>query len=123
MSLTVSYEIYSYKNRNWMLDSVHEDKQSSIHQANLLFDSLQHTHIKVIEERYDEATDNATSKEVFIKKTKPPKPDEEKKKVKPGTKKKKAARSDSMIIKAILSVVAGTLGLIFLMAFLITTYA
>ena len=123
MSLSISYEIYSYRNGDWMLDSVHEDKQLSIHQANLLFDSLQHTHIKVIEERYDEATDDATSKEVFIKKPKPPKPDEETMKVKPVTKKKKAARSlDSMIAKVILGVVGGALGLIFLMAFLIITY-
>ena len=118
MSLAVSYEIYSYKKGGWMLDSVHEDKQLSIHQANLLFDSFHHTDIKVIEERYDEATNYATSKEVFIKKTKPPRPDEEKKKVNPGTKKKKVARSlDNILIGS-----GGALGLIFLMAFLILTF-
>jgi hypothetical protein len=68
MAPIVTFEIYSYRNGNWTLDSVHDDKQLAIHQARLLLDGRHHNAIKDMEESYDEATDKSMSKVVFSKK-------------------------------------------------------
>jgi hypothetical protein len=65
MARSVSYEIYSFKNGNWMLDSVHDDKNMAIHQGRMLIASPHHMAIRVVEESYDDATDNTMSKIVY----------------------------------------------------------
>ncbi|MCH7486415.1 MAG: hypothetical protein IIC04_05445 [Proteobacteria bacterium] len=132
MAPIVTYEIYSFRNGNWMVDSVHDDKQLAIHQARLLLDSRHHMAIRVVEESYDEATDRASSKVVFSKKKsdEPPKstykkPEEKKEKAKPDTKKKKKKKASSgsnTVIKFTLSLGGIALGLISLLTFMILAF-
>ena len=68
MAPTVSYELYSYRNGNWMVDFIHDDKQLAIHQAHLLLNGRHHNAVRVMEESYDEATDCTKSKVVFSRK-------------------------------------------------------
>lgn len=65
MAKTVSYEIYSFKNGNWMLDSVHDDKGMAVHQGRMLIASPHHMAIRVVQESYDDETDNSTSKIIY----------------------------------------------------------
>ena len=65
MAKSVSFEIYSFKNGDWMLDSVHDDKNMAIHQGRMLIASPHHMAIRVIEESYDDATDNSMSKIIY----------------------------------------------------------
>ena len=138
MARNISYEIYSYRNGNWSVDSVHDDKQLAIHQARLLLESRHHNAIKVMEESYDEGTDEATSKVVFSKKKSdaPPKstykkPGDKEKKGKgaePDAKKKKKKKKPSRstgsntVIKLTLSVGGIALGLISLLTFMILAF-
>ena len=133
MALIISFEIYSYRNGNWTVDSVHDDKQLALHQARLLLDGRHHNAIKVMEETYDEETDKSTSKVVFSKKKsdEPPKstykkPEEKEKKGKAKGKKKKKKKAPSSgsntLIKFTLSLGGIALGLISLLTFMILTF-
>ena len=134
MAPIVTFEIYSFKNGNWSVDSVYDDKQLAIHQARLLLESRHHMAIKVMEESYDEATDKSMSKVVFSKKKsdEPPKstykkPEDEGKKAKSGSKKKKkkkkaASSGSNTLIKFTLSLGSIALGLISLLTFMILTF-
>lgn len=129
MARTVSYEIYSFKNGNWMLDSVHDDKNMAIHQARMLIASPHHMAIRVIEESYDEATDNTMSKIVYKEKKGG---DDEKPKVKTtrkksparkGKRKKKKKRGKSRnLMILILSICGIGLGLLALLAIMIANF-
>lgn len=138
MALIVTFEIYTFRNGNWTVDSVHDDKNLAIHQARLLLDGRHHMAIKVMEETYDEAADKSMSKVVFSKKKsddapkstyKKPEDKGKKKKGKSGAKgkkkkkKKKAASSGSnTLIKFTLSLGGIALGLISLLTFMILTF-
>jgi len=65
MAISVSFEIYSFKNGDWMLDSVHDDKNMAIHQGRMLIASPHHMAIRVIEESYDDAADRSFSKIIY----------------------------------------------------------
>jgi len=130
MARTVSYEIYSFKNGNWMLDSVHDDKNMAIHQGRMLIASPHHMAIRVIEESYDEASDNTMSKIVY--KEQKGGEDEKPKRVpsnkSKGTdkktkrkKKKKGSASKSLMI-LVLSVGGIGLGLLAMIALLIAQF-
>lgn len=84
MAKTVSYEIHSYRNGNWNIVGVQENKAEAIHEARQLLASKTQQGVKVIEEKYDDETDRNTSAVVFteIKGA-------EKKKIPAGVKKKK----------------------------------
>ena len=134
MATTVSFEILTFKNGNWMVDSVHDDKNLATHQARLLLDGRHHNAVRVMEETYDDATDKATSKVVFSKKKsdQPPKSTyekpEEEKKAKPGAKKKKkkkkkkASSGSNTFLKITCSLGGIALGLISLLFFMILSF-
>lgn len=65
MAKTVSYEIHSYRNGNWNIVGVQENKAEAIHQARQLLASKTQQGVKVIEEKYDDETDKNTSAVVF----------------------------------------------------------
>ena len=135
MATTISFEILTFKNGNWMVDSVHDDKKLAIHQARLLLDGRHHNAVRVMEESYDEATDRAMSKVVFSKKKSDEapkstykKPEEEEKKAKPDAKKKKkkkkkkASSGSNTLLKITFSLGGIMLGLISLLFFAILAY-
>lgn len=68
MAKNVYFEIYSFKGGKWMLDSVHDDKNMAIHQGRMLIASPHHMAISVIEESYDDVTDNTMSKIIYKEK-------------------------------------------------------
>ena len=132
MALKIFYEIYSFKNGNWTVDSVHDDKEVAINLARSLLESRHHMSVKVTEESYDDATDNSTSQVVFNKRKRdePPKSadkkrEEKKKKAEPDIKKKEEPVRTSgshTLIKITLSVGGIALGLISLLTFMILTF-
>ena len=89
MSKTTTFEIYSFKNGDWMIDSVHDDKQMALHQARMLLESPHHMAIRVLQEVYDDEIDKSMSSVVF----KQQKGDEKRKKTSPPAKKKKSKKS------------------------------
>jgi hypothetical protein len=126
---TVSFEIYSFKGGNWMLDSVHDDKNMAIHQGRMLISSPHHMAIRVIQETYDDATDNTTSKIIYKEQKggdeEKPKKTTTKKKgpAKKGKrkKKKKGNNSKSLLI-LVLSMGGIGLGLLALLGLLIAKF-
>ena len=129
MARTVSFEIYSFKGGNWMLDSVHDDKNMAIHQGRMLISSPHHMAIRVIQETYDDATDNTTSKIIYKEQKggdeEKPKKTTTKKKgpAKKGKrkKKKKGNNSKSLLI-LVLSMGGIGLGLLALLGLLIAKF-
>ena len=65
MAKSVSYEIHSYRNGNWNIVGVQENKAEAIHQARQLLASKTQQGVKVVEEKYDDETDKNTSAVVF----------------------------------------------------------
>ena len=131
MSVTVSFEIYSFKNGDWMLDSVHDDKNLAIHQGRMLIASPHHMAIRVIEESYDDDADRSFSKIIYKEKKgkddeKPKRSASKQKKSGGGAagKKKKKKKDDfsKNLIIMILSVGGIGLGLLALVAVLIAKF-
>lgn len=132
MAITVSYEIYSFKNGDWMLDSVHDDKNMAIHQGRMLVGGSHHMAIRVIEESYDDEADRSFSKIIY--KDQKGKGDEKPKKAVPkkkkgggvssGKKKKKKKKDDFSrnLIIMVISVGGIGLGLLALVAVLIAKF-
>ncbi len=112
-----------------MLDSVHDDKNMAIHQGRMLIASPHHMAIRVVEESYDEATDNTMSKIVY-KEQKGGDDDKLKKKpekkagpVKKGKrKKKKKGNASKSLMILVLSVGGIGLGLLALLGILIAKF-
>ncbi len=129
MARSISFEIYSFKNGNWMLDSVHDDKNMAIHQGRMLIASPHHMAIRVVQETYDEATDNTTSKIVYkeqkggddekLKK----KPEKKADPIKKGKrKKKKKGNASKSLMILVISVGGIGLGLLALLGILIAKF-
>ncbi|MBL6934408.1 MAG: hypothetical protein ISR48_03260 [Alphaproteobacteria bacterium] len=78
----MSFEVQTYRNGNWDITKVLEDKNSAIAEAQKMLEGKIHFSVKVVEEVHDEATDQYRSKVVF-RKEKKVKSKEEKKKAKP----------------------------------------
>jgi len=98
MSKTTTFEIYSFKNGDWMIDSVHDDKQMALHQARMLIESPHHMAIRVLQEIYDDETDKSMSLVVFKQQKgeeKRKKGAEKQKKAATSAKKKKNGKSGS----------------------------
>ena len=115
---TISFELLTYKNGNWIAESVHDDKNSAIYHALALLNGRHHNSVRVMEESYDEATDEAKSKVVFSKKKgdeKPKstykKPEEEKAKSDSKKKKKKKKKKASSGSNTFLGFIIGLGGM------------
>ncbi len=112
-----------------MLDSVHDDKNMAIHQGRMLIASPHHMAIRVVQETYDEATDNTTSKIVYkeqkggddekLKK----KPEKKAGPIKKGKrKKKKKGNASKSLMILVISVGGIGLGLLALLGILIAKF-
>ncbi|MHA1597782.1 MAG: hypothetical protein ACTSV1_03595 [Alphaproteobacteria bacterium] len=130
MAAEVSFEIYSFKNGNWMLDSVHDDKNMAIHQGRLLITSPHHMAIRVVEERYDPDSDQSASKIIFKDqkgadetpvKRKPVAKKAVAKKAAPKKKKKKKKKNRSLVL-LVLSLGGIGLGLLAILGVLIAKF-
>jgi len=79
---SMSFEVQTYRNGNWDITKVLEDKNSAIAEAQKMLEGKIHFSVEVVEEIHDEATDQYRSKVVF-RKEKKVKSKEEEKKAKP----------------------------------------
>ncbi|MBT4220194.1 MAG: hypothetical protein HOL37_01440 [Rhodospirillaceae bacterium] len=128
MASDISFEIYSFKNGNWMLDSVHDDKNMAIHQGRMLIASPHHMAVRVIEERYDPDSDQSASKIIYKEKkgeeeaVKKKAPAKKSGKKAAGKKKKKKKKKKRSMLLLLLSVGGVGLGLLALLGVMIAKF-
>ncbi len=125
----VSYEVYAYKNGNWNIDSVYDDRDMAMHEARMLLESRYVSGAQVIEEKYDDETGDTFSKIIFKerkgaeKRKAAPRQKPQAKvapaKAKPPPKKKEEKEFVRYMVILVLSVGGIALGLIVGLAFLI----
>jgi len=65
MGSSISFEILSYKDGNWKIQTVCDNKAEAIAQAREILETRHSRGVKVIEEKYDEENDKTLSKIVF----------------------------------------------------------
>lgn len=65
MSDNVSYELQTYLGGAWKIDSIYDDRQIAIYEAQRLHAGGRFSAVRVIEERFDENHGRITSKTVF----------------------------------------------------------
>ena len=60
-----SFEIQIYKDRKWKMNSVYDDLNLAIDEAKRVDEGSRYAGVRVIEENYDEATNQTTSRTLF----------------------------------------------------------
>ena len=65
MSSLVGYELHTYRGGTWKIDSVYDDREIAIFEAQRVFESGRYSAVRVVEERFDEASGKASTKTVF----------------------------------------------------------
>lgn len=121
MSRSVSYELLSFRGGSWVIEAVYDAKEVAMQEARRLLAGKHQTGVKVIEETYDDDTDNTTARIVFSRqkgedksKQKSRKEDEEKSKTDaaaaPAAQKK---RSDPAFMKYVLILLFSIGGILF----------
>lgn len=65
MSRSVSYELLSFRGGSWVIEAVYDAKEVALQEARRLLTGKHQTGVKVIEETYDDDTDNTTARIVF----------------------------------------------------------
>lgn len=60
-----SYELQTYKDGKWKMDSVYDDRQFAIEQGKRVEQSSRYSGVRVIEENYDDATNESTTRTLF----------------------------------------------------------
>ncbi len=65
MTQLVGYELHTYLGGAWKIDSVFDDREIAIFEAQRVHDSGRFSAVRVVEERFDPATDKTRTKTVF----------------------------------------------------------
>ncbi len=65
MSRSVSYELLSFRGGSWVIEAVYDAKEVALQEARQLLAGRHQTGVKVIEETYDDDTDDTTARIVF----------------------------------------------------------
>jgi hypothetical protein len=60
-----SFEIQIYKDRKWKMNSVYDDLNLAIDEAKRVDEGCRYAGVRVIEDNYDEATNQTTSRTLF----------------------------------------------------------
>ncbi len=131
MASTKSFEVYSFKQGKWNIDSVYDDKQHALHEARVLLESRHLTGVKVIRETYDVESEKSSSMVIFnetkgVEKPKPRRPEPKPKpeaavKPPPRARKKKQGDFSKYIVKLVVVLGGMLLGAIMLIGFYIST--
>ena len=85
-----AYEIHTFKDGVWKIDSVFDDRDLALHEANKIDEGSRYAAVRVIEEVYDETSDLTTTRTIFrgnrsaTKKSPPAQPKQEKRPVNRG---------------------------------------
>ncbi len=65
MAKTTTFEVQSFRNGSWMIDSIYDDREMAVYTARNLLESRHHASVRVVSESYDEVTAESSSKVVF----------------------------------------------------------
>jgi len=65
MGEKTTYEVYTFKAGNWTVDSIYDDKRQALHEARLLVGSHFTMGVKVIQETYNDATNETKAVVIF----------------------------------------------------------
>ena len=60
-----AFEIHTFREGQWKVDSVFDDRELAIHEARKVDENGRYTGVRVIEENYDEASDLTTTRTIF----------------------------------------------------------
>jgi hypothetical protein len=60
-----AYEIHTYRDGKWKMDSVFDDRELAVFEAKKITESTRYSGVKVIEEKYDELTDMTTTRTLY----------------------------------------------------------
>lgn len=60
-----AYEIHTYKDGKWKMDSVFDDRELAVFEAKKITEGSRYSGVKVIEENYDELTNMTTTRTLF----------------------------------------------------------
>ena len=60
-----AYEIHTYKDGKWKMDSVFDDRELAVFEAKKITEGSRYSGVKVIEENYDELTNLTTTRTLF----------------------------------------------------------
>lgn len=63
--MMVVYEIHTYRDGAWKIDSIFDDRDLSVLEAHRMERSLRYAGVRVIEETYDEATDKTVTRTIY----------------------------------------------------------
>ena len=61
----MSYEIHTYQGGQWKSDSVFDNRELALLEAQKMVDGKRHPSVQVFEEDYDEATNKSTTRRIF----------------------------------------------------------
>ncbi len=132
MASTKTFELYTFKQGNWYIDSVYDDKQQAMHEARILLESRHLTGVKIIQETYDEESEQSASMVVFnetkgIERPKPKRPEPKPKpkaavRPPPRPRKKKEGDFSKYIVKLVVVLGGMMLGLLMLAAYYMATF-
>lgn len=60
-----AFEIHTYQGGKWSIDSIFDDRELALHEAQRMDQSGRYVGVRVVEEVYDEATDRTSTKTIF----------------------------------------------------------
>lgn len=60
-----AFEIHTFKDGQWKIDSVFDDRELALHEARKVDESGRYSSLRVIEENYDEVSDLTTTRTIF----------------------------------------------------------
>ncbi len=65
MGKTLSFEVQSFRDGKWMIDSVYDDKEMAVNTGRNLLESRHHASVRVVSETYDDESGESSSRVVF----------------------------------------------------------
>ncbi len=63
--MSMSYEVYVFRNENWTIDSVYDDREMALYEARLLIEGHGIQAVRVVEERFDEGSGEMDASIIF----------------------------------------------------------
>ena len=60
-----AYEIHTFKDGVWKIDSVFDDRDLAVHEATKIDEGSRYAAVRVIEENYDEVSNLTTTRTIF----------------------------------------------------------
>ncbi len=118
MGTSVSYELLAFRGGSWIIESVYDNKDVALQEAHRLLEGRRQTGVKVIEEKYDDATDKTMARIVFSRqkgeaKSRPKQRKDEPKTGPAATPAARRTEGDTTFFKHILTLILSVGGILF----------